>query len=152
MRCFLAFNNDSCIGYSVVLIDHEDNAEARPRQAELVNMFVSDGFRSLYIGRHLMNATLFHLKVSSRCRKCVCLVEANNPGACTFMHALGFVEIMKNDRGGGEKFAPGGGELTKSGYSTLIESIRARHRSTYVYFRVLNFYYLFLEFDLVKFK
>lgn len=149
MRCFLAFNNDNCIGYSVVLIDHDDNEKAahHSRQAELVNMFVSDGFRSLYIGRHLMNATLFHLKVSNRCRKCVCLVEANNPGACTFMHAVGFVEIM-NDCSG-EKLV---GELTKSGYSSLIESIRARHRSTYVYFRVLNFYYLFLEFDLVKFK
>ena len=147
MRCFLAFNNDNCIGYSVVLIDENTEEGNHPRQAELVNMFVLDGFRSLYIGRHLINATLFHLKVSNRCRKCVCLVEASNPSACTFMHAVGFVEIM-NDLDG-EKLR---GELTKSGYSSLIESIRARHRSTYVYFRVLNFYYLFLEFDLVKFK
>lgn len=130
-RCFLAFENDHCIGYSIVFVEDD--------QAELVNIFITDEFRNSYIGKHLLNSTLFHLKVN-RVPKVVCLVEASNCGSVGFMESNGF-EVM-------DKLPL----LSKSGYSKLIDSIRSRHRSTYFYFRVLNFYYLFFEIDLCNFR
>lgn len=130
-KCLLAFEDSNCIGYSVALIQQAN-------QAELVNLYVMSGFRNLYIGKHLMSSTLFHLKLN-RVSKVVCLVEANNCGAVCFMENTGFDVMDKLN-------------LAQTGYSTLIESISHRNRSTYIYFRVLNFYYLFFEIDLSKFN
>lgn len=146
LRCFLAFENENCIGYSLVLVDHQtqnndnddDENQRQQTTAEIVNVFVSPSYRSLYIGKHLINSTLFNLKLN-RFTRVTCLVEANNTSAVCFMENNGF-ELM--DKLG----------LSHSGYSQLISSIRRRNRSTYIYFRVLNFYYLFLEFNLVKFN
>lgn len=130
IKCLLAFESDHCIGYSIILV--EDG------HAELVNIFVLDEFRNLYIGKHLMSSAMFHLKLN-RISRVVCLVESNNNRALCFMENNRFQVMNKLP-------------LSKSGYSELVDAIKNRHRSTCVYFRVLNFYYVFFEIDLLSFN
>lgn len=133
LKGFLAFKGVNCVGYLIVIIDNE-----RDSNAEIVNIFMTESCRNFYIGKHLLNSALFYCKLK-RIRNVVCAVEFSNGVAVCFMEMNGFKLMNKLP-------------LSKSGYSKLIDSFKHNDRCSIVYFRVINFYYLFFEIDLCHFN